>query len=590
MRPDQGSFEVNSDGTGRRPQSRISRRAFLVSAGIGSGAAALGQVLPLATSEAATGAERETDVAVVGTGAAAWPAALIAQAAGARVEIFEKGTFVGGTTRKSGGVYWVPNNPVMQQAGLADPRAEALRYMARLSYPELYSPDQPFLGLSPDAHALLETFYRRGSEILGRLQTAGILESTFWPALDGPFPDYHAELPENAAPRGRSIVPKLADGSAGSGADLIAAFERAARSRGIPIHLRHAARRLIRNDADEVVGIELATPSGPLRVRARRGVIFCTGGFAHNPRLVRGFLRGITYGACEVPTNEGDFISLAQSVGARLGNMKNAAWKQVVLEQALEFGSIPNGVAVIPGDSSLMVNRYGMRVVNEKLNYNQRGQVHFDWDAREYQYRNQLLFMIYDSRCADAFAGVEPIPMKAARHPEVLSAPSLEDLAAAIDARLRELDDRVLRFRLDPRFTANLAETIQRFNGFARTGVDRDFYRGETLHELAFHGPRRAGNDAPSPLMYPLSESGPYHAMILAAGTYGTRGGPVINAHAQVLHAHGEPVPGLYGAGNCVASPAAGGYWGGGAQLGPGIVFGGIAGEHAAAQAERKWT
>ena len=83
-------------------------------------------------------------------------------------------------------------------------------------------------------------------------------------------------------------------------------------------------------------------------------------------------------------------------------------------------------------------------------------------------------------------------------------------------------------------------------------------------------------------MMFPLAETGPYHAIILAAGTYGTRGGPEIDSRARVLHVRGDPIPGLYGAGNCIASPAGGGYWGGGSQLGPAIVFGAIAGREAA--------
>ena len=111
-----------------------------------------------------------------------------------------------------------------------------------------------------------------------------------------------------------------------------------------------------------------------------------------------------------------------------------------------------------------------------------------------------------------------------------------------------------------------------------------DFQRGQTRHEVAFHGPRRPGNDHPNALMCPLSTSGPYFAMVLAAGTYGTRGGPEINTDAQVLRVDGTPIRGLYGAGNCAASPAGAGYFGGGSQLGPGMVFGAIAGEHAARQ------
>jgi succinate dehydrogenase/fumarate reductase flavoprotein subunit len=584
---------TQDDESGVASGSRLSRRAFLRAAGIGTGAAALGEVWPTRIASGAEGTpyDLEVDVAVVGSSGAGFAAACLARQAGAeKVAIFEKGAFVGGTTLKSGGVYWVPNNPLMQAAGFADPREDALRYMARLSYPELYSPARPRFGLHPGARALHETFYDRGAEILERLRKGGVLEYEFWPGADGrPFPDYHAELPENRSPRGRSIVTRNPDGYPGTGNALIGAFEKAAERLGIDIHLRSAATRLVVNDADEVVGLELATREGSRRVRARRGVVFASGGFPHNKVLVDGFLRGPAYGACEVATNEGDFIAIAQSVGARLNNMKSAAWKQVVLDQVLAFGSIPNGVAAIPGDSSLMVNRYGKRVGNEKLNYNQRAQVHFDWDARENQYGNQLLFMIYDARTAELFAGVEPIPLAGAEHPEVLTAPSLAALGRAIDARLESFDEVVLRFRLDSGFAESLAATVERFNGFARSGKDLDFARGETEHEAAFHGPRREGNALPNALLHPLSETGPYHALILAAGTFGTRGGPEIDPRSRVLHAEGHAIAGLYGAGNCIASPAAGGYWGGGAQIGPGIVFGGIAGLEAAAEPVRPW-
>jgi succinate dehydrogenase/fumarate reductase flavoprotein subunit len=571
--------------------SRISRRAFLRAAGIGAGGAALAQAAPLTAAAAFGGGSKpdaEADVWVVGTGAAGWAAAIFAREAGASVELLEKGAFAGGTTRKSGGVYWVPNNPVMRAHGMQDPRDDALRYMARLAYPDLYSPEAPHLGLDAKSYALLETFYDRGAPVIDRLQQLGVMESTFWPAWDGrPWTDYHADLPENRAPRGRGILPQRADGSAGDGADLIQAFRRAAEARGIPLRLRHAARRLIVDDSGQVVGLEVATPERTLRLRARKGVVFCTGGFAHNPRLVRGFLRGVTWGSCEVPTNEGDFVAIAGGVGARLANMKSAAWKQVVLEQVLAFSSIPNGVSSIPGDSSLLVNRDGVRVVDEKLNYNQRSQVHFDWDASANLYRNQFLFMLYDQRTADLFAGVEPLPPRGAVAPEILTAPTLAELGPAIDARLAALETHIPRFRLAPGFAAALERTVARFNGFARSGVDLDFHRGESIHEPDFHGPRREGNDLPNPMLFPLAEGGPYHAVILAAGTYGTRGGPEIDTSARVISVWDQPIPGLYGAGNCIASPAGGGYFGGGSQLGPGIVFGAIAGEHAARQPAR---
>jgi hypothetical protein len=172
--------------------------------------------------------------------------------------------------------------------------------------------------------------------------------------------------------------------------------------------------------------------------------------------------------------------------------------------------------------------------------------------------------------------------------PYVISGNTWEELATNINARLQKVSGQVsITSRigpltpLDDSFVPNMKATIDRFNSFAESGVDLDFGRGTTPIQTAWGMPPRPGNTKNSQ-MYPFSPSGPYHCIMLGGGTLDTKGGPVINTNAQVMHVSGKAIPGLYGAGNCIASPAGQAYWSGGGTIGPGMVYGYIAGLNAA--------
>ena len=91
----------------------------------------------------------------------------------------------------------------------------------------------------------------------------------------------------------------------------------------------------------------------------------------------------------------------------------------------------------------------------------------------------------------------------------------------------------------------------------------------------------------PNKTMHPLRDSGPYHCILLGGGALDTKGGPVTDEFGRFVDQHGSVIEGIYGAGNCVASPAGQAYWGAGGTIGVAFTFGAIAGEHAAAQSAR---
>ena len=562
----------------------LTRRQLLA----GAAAASLGTITLSASRAKAAGTwDREADILVVGSGVGASTAAVVAHENGDAVIVIEKAPILGGTSAKSAGVLWIPNNFTLKAKGIADEKEDCIKYMARFSYPERYEANSPNLGLSQSEYALLEASYDNASDAIDTLREKGALKVAEWRmfALDRSATDYLDHVPENKVPTGRALGPVKDDGTMGGGVEMMAQLGAALRERNIPILLGHRAMRLIVNEAGRVVGLEVDSAGQVVSLRARKAVIFATGGYVHNPDFVANYQRNRLYGSCAMPWATGDFINIAGAAGARLGNMSGAWRTQILLEEALQSSKLAAGVFFPPGDSMLLANKYGVRVVNENRNYNDRTEAHGIYDASQAEYPNQLLFMIYDQRTAEAFAGAYPLPSKPSGATHVMTGDSLKGLAERIEQRLKEVSSRTGGFSLAPSFADNLKATISRFNGFARSGDDQDFHRGDAAYDSEWHlvfSPMRTdtewpANDGPSVTMHPLRDEGPYYAIILAAGALDTNGGPVIDASARVLNTEDQPIAGLYGAGNCIASPSREAYWGAGHTLALSLTFGYIA-------------
>src|SRR5208282_2884502 len=196
----------------------------------------------------------------------------------------------------------------------------------------------------------------------------------------------------------------------------------------------------------------------------------------HDRDLRREFLRGPVFGGCASTSSTGDFLRIGIEAGAQLGNMGEGWWYQIALEHVIQSGQTAGGLFMPFGDSMIEVNRHGRRVVNEKAPYNERGAVHFAWDGSEYC--NLVLFQIYDDGVAqnpDTIGYRYPIPAPGEDARYAIRGETLEELADNVELRLKELASHIGGLQLSPRFLPNLRETIERFNGFARNGVDEDF-------------------------------------------------------------------------------------------------------------------
>jgi succinate dehydrogenase/fumarate reductase flavoprotein subunit len=325
--------------------------------------------------------------------------------------------------------------------------------------------------------------------------------------------------------------------------------------------LDHAARELVVEDG-RVIGVRAEVGGKEVFVRGRRGVVLASGGFEWNRGLAAQFLGGVLTHPNSPPTNEGDGLRMAMSVGADLGNMSEAWWCPSLLVPGEEY----DGKQLNRGDfatrslpHTIIVNRKGKRFVNEAQNYNDLMKAFFAFEPNAYERPNLPAWLVLDHAYLEKYALMTLMPGQPV--PDwIVRADTLEELAGKVG--------------IDPR---GLVQTVERFNGLAVEGVDKDFGRGQSLYDHFYGDP----DQKPNPNLGPLTKK-PFYALQVHPGAIGTKGGARVNAHAQVMRADGSPVPGLYAAGNVMAGVTGAGYPGAGATIAAAMTFGFIAGTHAA--------
>lgn len=532
----------------------------------------------------------EADVVVLGSGGAAMTVAISAHDHGVQdVVILERSGMVGGTTAMSGGMLWIPNNH-QHEAGIADSDEETVSYLDSLA-PGALDPET------------LWAFMQNGPEMLRYLANKTPVRLHAF----ADFPDYQPYAPGAKPDGGRSLdnaafsfarlgkwasrvnpskmayplrgslmeatrglldEDMLAEREAGDyrglGQALVGSLFMAVLDRNIPVEFEKRARRLIK-DGPRVIGVIAEDANGKdFRVRARRGVVIATGGFEWNETLVKAFVRGPLTGPVSVPENEGDGLLMAIEAGAQLANMQNAYWMQSTLEYKPQHRAAkPNyllGSDERARPGAILVNSKGKRFVNEAANYNAVGKALHAFDAGTHTYANLPYWLIIDRRYKDKYHTFNS--------PPGAPAPSFMTQADTL-AGLAE------KVGIDP---AGLTAQVERFNAMVANGHDDEFNRGDNTYDnfymwgdMEFEPPFRTLG---------VIDRAPFYAVKMEAGALGTAGGPKTNADAQVIDWQGNPIPGLYAAGNAMAAVLGEIYGGAGGTLGPGMTFGYIAGKH----------
>ncbi|WP_369045847.1 FAD-dependent oxidoreductase [Sinomonas sp. P10A9] len=529
------------------------------------------------------------DLAVMGSGAAGLAAACRAAAAGLRVVVLEKATHLGGTSAAGGGVIWAPDNPLMEPG--SDSRERAAAYLRAATDGAMDEEEIDwYLRASREAIDFLDRETRVQLTPLDRpdyhMEWPGAVaggrsldNDPFDPALFTGIPGladalrpptylplismYERDHLHGAAPDPAMLAGRAAAGVRTMGGALVGALVATAVEHGV--HLAVSAPVVGLSSLEEgvhdgdrwLVRIGDGSPSSATPAAARAAtsltagaVLIASGGFERNAELAASLLKFATT-AIGAPSNTGDGLLLGLRAGAMV-SQTGAIWGvPVIAPEGWEYDGAPTGrmgnvEMTLPG--SITVNAAGKRFVNEAMNYHDLSRVFANIDPETSRPANSPAWLVFDAgyRARYPVAGSPAGTVPAWMH----RAATLAELAEEIG--------------VDP---GALAATVRRFNADARAGVDSEFGRGSTEQDRHLGDPAIA----PNPCLAPL-EAGPFFAVRIHAGALGTAGGLETDLDGRVLTPAGEPIPGLYAAGNCSATVFKDAYPGGGATLGSAVA------------------
>jgi 3-oxosteroid 1-dehydrogenase len=547
--------------------------------------------------------DMSVDLVIAGSGGGGLAAAIVAIDAGLEPLVIEKMPVVGGSTGMSGGMVWLPNNPLMRAEGVSDSFDDGLAYL------------EAVVGDVGQASTLerREMFLRAGSEMVVFLQRKGV----HFVRCPGWADYYSNRTGGNEAGRGIECVPfdagtlgaewqkkmptSLAKGMGfvmrtnelrsvqyfnrtpknfvkaaevflrsksaqarhkdmlTNGASLIAHMVKVLQSLRSepPIWTTSPVEDLIVEDG-RVVGVRAVHDGKPVNVEARRAVLLAAGGFSHNAEMRRKYSGNQPNEAkwsIANPGDTGEVLETAMRLGAKTDLLDEAWW---LPSTSFALGAAAASVGQArqrPG--AIFVDNAGQRFCNESNSYVEVGKA-------MYASKAVPCWLVFDEGYVRRYAATSnPLKRRLPQEPidsgAIKKADTLEGLAGQMG--------------VDPE---GLARTVRRFNEYARKGLDPDFGRGQSAYNDCLGDP----GYKPSPSLGPLDRA-PYYATEVFPNDVGTCGGVVTDQYARVLGEDNRPIPGLYATGNITATVTGRTYPGAGSSIANTMVFGYVAARHA---------
>jgi len=256
--------------------------------------------------------------------------------------------------------------------------------------------------------------------------------------------------------------------------------------------------------------------------------------------------------------NIGTAIQAGMAVGAATALMDDAWWGPCFIDSK---GVSQFMIWERSFPYSIIVDKSGKRFMNESASYVDCGHWQYERNKEVPAIPAYLIFDQHHHRYYPLGVGLPGAEPK-------------EYFESGMLTKANTLAELAQKIGVDPQ---GLEETVTRFNQFALNGKDEDFKRGDSAYDRIYSDPKVK----PNPNLAPLTQP-PFYSVKVWPGDLGTKGGLLTNEHAQVLREDGSIIKGLHAAGNTSDSVMGHTYPGPGSTIGPAMVFGMLAGRHAA--------
>lgn len=469
----------------------------------------------------------EVDVVVVGSGAAGLSAALAAQEGGARVVVAESESVVGGASRLSAGMMMAADTAIQRASGLQDDSADLYQeYMLANQFET-----QP---------GIVQRISHEGADALDWLIEIGV---KFLPHV---MQGGGERVPRSHVPDGGDVP---------GGQHMVDVLHQRARERGIEVALGNRVDRLLQR-GNAIVGVN----AGGEDLEAN-AVVVATGGFGANRELIGKHLPTFArYGGDWIfyigpDSSRGDAFALAEQVGANIVGHDICHPLPSPRVDSRDFDAyLPSWLLIVGPDGKRVMDETFPYGYTFGLMYTAGGKVFGLFDAKTRADNNSPELPTFKPE----FPPGSPMP------PHVWAPESIDRLlesGAIVEAET--LDGLAVALQLP---TDGMIGAVQRYNGWAAQGVDRDFRK-----EARFLRP---------------VEQPPFYGVEIRPSTIGIMAcGLEIDESAHVLNARSAPIPGLFAAGECTGGVIGPRYIGSGNGIAQCVVFGRTAGRAAAAYA-----